>query len=296
MTNKQLIIHEAERELTRYFGTDVVVSSSVTVGGGCINNASKLETNAGTFFFKWNYDGPGDMFIRESEGLKELKRAAAGHLVIPDVIAAKEIDKVPGFLILEFLNKSSNHKDFYEKLGRGLAMVHRYSSEKYGFYSDNYCGSTPQKNTRSTDWAQFFRDNRIGYLLDLIRMNRPLPAGELNIYEKLLIKIPEILPETSFPVLIHGDLWSGNYMITDQGPAILDPAAYYADREMEMGIMTLFGGFPAKFWEAYNEVNPLSPDWRDRNGLYQLYHVLNHYYLFGGSYRDQALQLALRYI
>jgi len=132
--------------------------------------------------------------------------------------------------------------------------------------------------------------------LQLIQKERPLPAGELKVYEQLLHKIPDFVPKNSVPALIHGDLWSGNYMNTSSGPALIDPASYYADREMEMGIMTLFGGFSQRFYSAYNEVYPLPAEWRERNRLYQLYHVLNHYYLFGGGYRSQALQIARDYV
>jgi fructosamine-3-kinase len=118
----------------------------------------------------------------------------------------------------------------------------------------------------------------------------------VNIYEKLLNKITQLIPEDSKPVLIHGDLWSGNYMITQNGPALIDPAAYFADAEMEFSIITMFGGFSERFYNAYNSVNPLSPDWEERNKLYQLYHVLNHYYLFGGGYRSQANNIAQHYI
>ncbi len=114
----------------------------------------------------------------------------------------------------------------------------------------------------------------------------------MKTYEKLLQKIPQLLPLASEPALIHGDLWSGNYMITEKGPALIDPASYYADREMEMGIMTMFGGFSSRFYDAYNQVYPLLSDWRERNQLYQLYHVLNHYYLFGGGYQNQAIRIA----
>jgi fructosamine-3-kinase len=132
--------------------------------------------------------------------------------------------------------------------------------------------------------------------LNLIKKERPLPSSELNSYDKLLNKMTELIPEDSKPVLIHGDLWSGNYMITKNGPALIDPAAYFADAEMEFSIITMFGGFSERFYNAYNGVNPLSPGWEKRNKLYQLYHVLNHYYLFGGGYQSQAKNIAQYYI
>jgi fructosamine-3-kinase len=130
----------------------------------------------------------------------------------------------------------------------------------------------------------------------LIEKERPLALDERKVFEKLLLRIEVLVPTSLTPVLIHGDLWSGNYMISEKGPALIDPASYYADREMEFGIVTMFGGFTQRFFDAYNEINPLPNDWRQRNSLYQLYHVLNHYYLFGGGYRNQALQIAKRYL
>ena len=289
------LCRDIEIHLSEYFGEEVVIRSSAAVGGGCINNASKLETNLGTFFLKWNSNCPDDMFLREAEGLKEMKKACGGSLIVPEVYATSNAELHPGYIVLEFFNPGylvSGDED----LGRGLAMMHKFTNDWFGFYNDNYCGTTPQNNSRENDWVEFYRDNRLRFLLDLIQAEKPLAMSERKIYDKLLDKIPEMLPRESIPVLIHGDLWSGNYMITDKGPALIDPAAYYADREMEMSIMTLFGGFSGRFFDAYNEVNPLPPGWQERNKLYQLYHILNHYYLFGGGYGSQALHVARRFV
>ena len=286
---------ELESALSLKLGRKVKIISADFLGGGCINHASRMETNAGTFFLKWNGNCPPDIFLREAECLEELRKASDNHLVIPEVIAAKKANDLPGFLVLEYLSPGSSGKDQDALLGRGLAAIHQFSNRQYGFSVNNYCGSTPQNNSHKISWAEFFRDNRLRFLLELIQKKRPLPADEIQIYERLLDKIPELLPEKSTPVLIHGDLWSGNYMNTTHGPALIDPASYYADREMELGIMTMFGGFSARFYHAYNEVNPLPADWQERNQLYQLYHMLNHYYLFGGGYRVQAFRIAQYY-
>ena len=290
------IKEEVEKVLSGINEKSVRISSFKSIGGGCINHASKLETNVGNFFMKWNADFEGDIFIREAESLKELKLAAKDFIKVPEVFAAKTVDDSPGFLVLEYLEQSYSSADSDEKLGRGLAMIHQFKHSQFGFYNNNYCGATLQNNTWNNNWIEFFRDNRLRFLLNLIQKVRPLPAEERKIYEKLLEQIPDLIPGESVPVLIHGDLWSGNYMITEKGPALIDPAAYYADCEMEFAIMTMFGGFSQRFYEAYNEVNPLAADWKQRNRLYQLYHVLNHYYLFGGGYRIQALQIAKNYI
>lgn len=296
LKNDNTLLKEVEIHLSKKLGTSVVIQTNGPLGGGCINHASKIETNAGTFFLKWNRNCETDLFLREAESLEELRKAAASQLVVPEVFAVKEVDASPGFLVLEYLEPGYGSGNSDEKLGSGLAVIHQYSAEKFGFYNDNYCGSTPQKNSWTNSWTEFFSNNRMAFLLNLIQKERPLPAGEIKVYEQLLNKIPELVPKNAVPALIHGDLWSGNYMNTPGGPALIDPAAYYADREMEMGIMTLFGGFSQRFYSAYNEVYPLPPEWRERNRLYQLYHVLNHYYLFGGGYRSQALNIAKSYI
>lgn len=294
---KHDLIEEAVKaKLAEAFGRRVEIYSSATLGGGCISNASKLETSEGTFFLKWNSNCPSDMFVREAESLTELKKAAGMHLVVPEVIVAVEADEAPGFLVVEYLEPGYAGSGQDEALGRGLAFVHQFNNEQFGFYHDNYCGSTLQKNAWEKEWRVFFRENRLRYILYLIQKERPLPPDVIHVYERLLQKTDSLIPEGSVPSLIHGDLWSGNYMNMKKGPALIDPASYYAEREMEMGIMTMFGGFSQRFYKAYEEVYPLDVDWMERNRLYQLYHVLNHYYLFGGGYANQALQIAKSYL
>lgn len=287
---------EVRNRLSEKLGRQVEIFSSGSLGGGCINHASKIETSEGAYFLKWNADCASDIFVREAECLAELKKAAGDTLAVPEVFAAKEVDETPGFLVLEYLEPGYYLQNADEMLGRGLAIIHKYRNDKFGFFNNNYCGSTLQNNSLKSNWAEFFRDNRLCFLLDLIGKKRPLPVDEEKVYRRLLEKLTTLIPEDSIPVLIHGDLWSGNYMISAKGPALIDPASCYADREMEMGIMTMFGGFSEQFYKAYQEINPLLPDWKTRNRLYQLYHVLNHYYLFGGSYRNQALQIAKSYL
>lgn len=290
------VIHAVERYLREYLGERISVISSTPVGGGCINQTMKLETSVGDLFLKWNTNCSPDMFVREAESLKELEKASDGMLKVPKVFCAKEVDDSPGFLIQEYLEPFHAYTGIDEELGRGLAIIHQFRAERFGFYSDNYCGATIQDNSLSENWSIFFRDKRLGFLLQLIKKDRPLSVDHERLFDLLLDKITDVLPGESTPVLIHGDLWSGNYMSTSQGPALIDPASYYADREMEFAIITMFGGFSSRFFDAYNEVDALPVDWRSRNHLYQLYHVLNHYYLFGSSYLHQALSIAKRFI
>ncbi len=290
------VIRQVEKKLAEVFNEKIRVLSTGRLGGGCINHALKLETNIGSFFLKWNDSCPTDMFRCEAGGLQALNEAANGVLVVPEVICCKAAGHSPGFLVLEYLDSGASENDADEQLGRGLAEIHRFRGVNFGFFQNNYCGVTLQNNTPSDSWPEFYRNNRLGYLLNLIEKKRGLSLVEKKIYEQLLSRIPCLLSADAIPVLIHGDLWSGNYMLTSKGPALIDPAAYYADREMEFAIITMFGGFSERFFAAYNETLPLPLDWRERNNLYQLYHILNHYYLFGGSYGQQALSVAKSYL
>lgn len=296
LNNENEVEHNVRESLSEYFGRQVEIYLTNTLGGGCISNASKIETSEGAFFLKWNAEVPADLFLREADGLKALRKAAGKYLVIPQVIVSKEVNETPGFIVMEYLDAGhfSNKND--ELLGRGLAHIHQFSSKQFGFDHSTYCGSTLQNNSWKEDWVTFYKDNRLSFLLQLIRENRPLDAEENRIYRQLFERLVKLIPKDSIPVLIHGDLWSGNFMSTVSGPALIDPACAYCDREMEFGIITMFGGFSNKFFDAYNEVHALPHDWKERNDLYKLYHVLNHYYLFGGGYRNQALQIAKKYL
>jgi len=277
--------------LSAHRGYPVQLLRSRSQGGGCISPAALLETSDGRYFLKWNGEVPEDLFLREAEGLAELKKAAPPGLIIPSVVFTSGEGSKPAFILMEYL-EPGKLQDADELLGRGLAGLHRYGAGQFGFSHDNYCGLTPQNNAWNPSWAVFFAEQRIGYLVNRLRKKGMYSSTEIALFERLITKIPALLSKESQPVLIHGDLWAGNYLITNGGPALIDPAAYYADREMEMGIMTLFGGFSPRFLAAYNEANPLPPGWKERNKLYQLYHVLNHYLLFGGGYGRQAIQLA----
>lgn len=283
--------------LKEIFGETPEIYALKTLSGGCINHATRLSTNQGDFFAKWNTTGPADLFLREAECLEELKKADTA-LKIPGVYVKTKIQAgQPGVLITDFLSaptESSAKQD--EILGKGLAELHRFQSKKYGFYHDNYCGTTLQDNRWNTDWVDFFGQQRIQHLLHLIQKERGIDAGSLQVYDQLLAKLPAWIGHQPAPALNHGDLWSGNYMYSAEGPALIDPASYYADREFDLAMMRLFGGFSSRVWSVYQEAYPLSPEWEERSDLYMLYHVLNHYYLFGGHYGQQALAIAKKYL
>ncbi len=292
-----MVLQAVTQSLSKTFKQAVTINSNTSLGGGCISHASKLKTSVGTFFLKWNNHCSRDLFTREAESLNELSKSNNPFLLIPEVIAFKELDDTPAFLLLEYLQPaSSSGKNTDELLGRGLALIHSIKHSKFGFYNDNYCGDTLQNNKFNNNWIDFYGQQRLFYIIQLIKQKSSLPTHHFETYNKLIEKLPQLIPPTDSAVLIHGDLWAGNYMVSANGPALIDPCAYYANREMEMGIMTLFGGFSPRFWDAYNEINPLPYEWKSRNKLYQLYHILNHHYLFGGGYGQQAIQIAKYYI
>lgn len=294
--NQQDIIQLCIEKLSDLKGTSVRLLTSTGIGGGCINNAVKISTSVGNFFLKWNAAAPADLFQREADGLVEMGLADNEYLRIPKVIWSKEKDEVPGLIFMEYLAPAVQTSGYEEFLGRGIAQLHRKTALAYGFHQPNYCGTTIQDNTWTENWPDFYAFRRIIALVRQISNSRGISAEEVRIYDKLADRIPQLLAHQTVPSLIHGDLWSGNYLFTTDGPALIDPACYYADREMELGMMQLFGGFSSIVWSAYQEEFPLPEGWRERVRLYQLYHVLNHYLLFGGSYGWQALEIAKEYI
>jgi len=238
---------------------------------------------------------PVDLFLREEESLIEMQKLNNEYIVFPKPLLAKAIDETPGYLLTDFLENGRKVNDD-ELLGRGLATLHKITYTEFGFHHDNYCGSTLQNNTFNSDWFSFYVENRIGHLVSLIKTTRNWSKTDAQITERFLHNAEKILTHHPIPSLIHGDLWSGNYICSNKGPALIDPASSYCDREFEMGMMTLFGGFSQRVYDAYNEAFPLLPDWKERNPVYQLYHVLNHFYLFGGYYKNQALEIMNHYL
>jgi len=293
--SEKVIIQLCIEKLATHYDSLVRLIDSRSVGGGCINNSVRISTSVGDFFLKWNASAPTDMFMKEAIGLNEMSLAGSS-LIIPKVIWSKETDDFPGLLLMEYLQPSGNSSAFDERMGRGIAQLHRKTASAFGFHHSNYCGTTLQDNTWTESWPKFFAQRRIWSLVQQIKTTRGMSSEELRNYEKLVNRIPLILSHSTQSSLIHGDLWSGNYMYTANGPALIDPACYYADREMELGMMKLFGGFSSTVWGAYQEEFPLPQGWKERNRLYQLYHVLNHYLLFGVSYGQQALEIAKEYV
>jgi protein-ribulosamine 3-kinase len=290
----QAFLEEALREA---FGApDVRVTGMHAVGGGCIHHAARVSTTRGDVFAKWNDDCPPDVFLREADGLRELRRADSG-LAIPQVITASgpEGDH-PAYIVMEYLAPGTGKGGDDATLGRGLAVLHRRTAETFGFPVPTYCGPTLQDNAPASSWTEFYAERRLRPLLRLLEDDRGLRGSDQKTLERVIERLPSLLPHSPPPALIHGDLWSGNVLHTADGPGLVDPACAYTDREMEFGITTLFGGFSSRFFAAYEEAWPLPASWRERNPVYQLYHLLNHHVIFGGHYGSEALAVARRFV
>lgn len=276
---------EVQTRLSEALGERVEIESSQGAGGGCINQAQVLTLRGGgRFFLKYNPHPPEGMFATEARGLELLGRAGESPRV-PRVIALQKGGN-PNFLILEFLESETPRKGFYTRFGHTLATLHRTQGETFGLDHDNFIGSTVQVNTPETDGVLFFRDHRLGFQQALARKNRLLPAALDHRLDVLRDRLSNFLgPPLEPPSLIHGDLWSGNHFAgTGQEPVILDPAAHFGMREADLAMTELFGRLPQNFYDAYQEAYPLPSGYEERKKIYNLYHLLNHLNLFGGSY------------
>ncbi len=252
------------------------------LSGGSINAAYAVEGEGRTYFVKLNTPQGAGMFAAEAEGLREL--AAAEAFRVPAVIA-HGVCAGRSFLVLEYLELSARGDE--RLLGRQLAGLHRKQWAQYGWWRDNTIGSTPQINTPEDDWITFWREHRLGFQLRLAVRNGHGGAW-VGRGERLLDGLPALIGHRPPASLLHGDLWSGNYAFTPSGEGVIfDPAVYYGDREADLAMTELFGGFGADFYAAYRDHYPLDDGYRVRKTLYNLYHILNHLNLFGG-YRGQA--------
>ncbi|HEX5339193.1 MAG TPA: fructosamine kinase family protein [Gallionella sp.] len=259
-----------------------------SASGGCINRSYRIRGQDGRqFFLKLNAAQQHAAFAAEAAGLNEI--AATQTIRVPQPVTHGAAG-VYAYLVLEYLDL--DERGNAAMLGAQLAALHRCRTKQFGFAQDNFIGATPQPNAWANDWPTFWREQRLGYQLRLAAENGY--GGNLQMLGKnLLDALPTFFDGyTPQPSLLHGDLWSGNHGFVAGGtPVIFDPAAYYGDRECDLAMTELFGGYPANFYAAYNAAWPLDAGYKARRDLYNLYHILNHANLFGGSYVRQAEQM-----
>ncbi len=280
------------KEISAATGAAFSVETRSSVGGGCINTAYRVEGGARRFFVKTNRASALPMFEAEAGGLHEIAATCAIRVPNP-VCAGVAADRA--FLVLEFIDFATRSNGSGEELGRRLAAMHRVVAQRCGWRRDNTIGATPQINTPTENWPEFWRERRLGYQLALAARSGYRGALQRG-GERLLAKLEGFFAGYAPPPsLLHGDLWGGNFAFDRDGtPVVFDPAVYYGDRETDLAMTELFGGFPASFHAAYREDFPLDPGYRVRKTLYNLYHVLNHLNLFGGGYLGQAEEMIAR--
>ncbi len=283
-----------EAALATALGRSVRIERRHTLGGGDISEVARVHTDAGSFIVKSHPSPPDGFFEAEAAGLTAL-RASGTTLRIPSVIAIGS--GAEPFLVLEDLGSGRPASGFDDAFGRGLAEVHRHRAERFGFERPTFCGTTVQPNDWTDRWVEFYATARLGHQAALAARAGRLSTDDGRRLDRLIARLDTLIDEPSDgPALVHGDLWSGNLHVSSAGaPALIDPSVCFAHREAEFGMMLLFGGFSARACDAYAEALPLEPGWRERNPIYQLYHLLNHLNLFGATYHSQVMAVVRRF-
>lgn len=275
-----------EQVIGQACGRPFAIRAVHPAAGGCINRACRLEGGDRSYFVKLNRAALLPMFEAEFLGLREIGKTKT--IRVPEPIVWGVAGEC-AFLVLEYLplRPSTNRSD--RLLGRQIAALHRTTQSSFGWCRDNFLGSTPQPNLLTSEWVEFWARHRLGFQLRLA-VERGYGSRLQRRGEILLARLGDVLaghrPE---PSLLHGDLWGGNAAADDAGrPVIFDPACYFGDREADLAMTELFGGFGADFYATYREAYPLDEGYAVRKVLYNLYHILNHLNLFGRGYLDQA--------
>ena len=282
----QELHQEIKAKLTAFNQTPIEIGNVSAVGGGSINHAARVEADGSNYFVKWNKrEAFPQMFFKEQRGLKLL--ATGNHIRIPQVIATDELETV-AYLLTEWIESGSETDSFWESFGERLAALHHETNEQFGLDHDNYMGSLQQSNTREFTWADFFVNHRLEPQVKMaVDAGFSFDRSFDHIFKLLKTEVPE-----ESPSLIHGDLWSGNFMVdSSNAPVLIDPAAYYGHRESDIAMTTLFGGFSSNFYEFYNKAFPMESGWQERLPLHNLYPLLVHVNLFGSGYVNQVNQI-----
>jgi fructosamine-3-kinase len=277
-------------------GPAATIARRVPVSGGCIANGTRVELSTGTrLFLKESSTLPSAMFPAEARGLSAL-RCADGPRV-PTPLATSEDGARISFIVMEYVESGRPASGFHERFGRELAGLHTArTSGKCGFDSDNFIGSTAQPNHWTGGWVEFFSEHRLCHQQRLARDRGLIGDGLSAAIDSIRGRLASLLVEQAPLSLLHGDLWSGNYMCDSDGaPVLIDPAVYFGHREADLAMTELFGGFSRAFYRAYDEAFPLEPGYEERRDLYNLYHMLNHLNIFGGGYLGSVTSIVGRY-
>lgn len=278
-------------ECEKKFGLSVIRASFI--GGGDINEARLVEARQGLFFLKMN-SKPGAiyMFEKEAAGLQLLNDSKA--ISVPRVLGAAQAEGY-AFLVMEYIEEVERTQQFWERFGRGLAQLHRHTANQFGLNHHNFIGSLPQTNHQHDTWSEFYILERLEPQASMAVSEGGLWPGAAAGFDKLYKRVADVCPREP-PALIHGDLWSGNFISAPKDtPVLIDPAVSYSHREMDLAMSQLFGGFSTSFYHAYEEDYPCQPGLEERIDMYQLYYLLVHVNLFGGGYAKSVQRIVERY-
>jgi len=275
-------INIALRKWFRDQGFSEEINHTQSIGGGSINSAFKISTNNGSWFLKCNTaQAHPKMFESEYYGLKLMKDSRTIRIPKP-LFYFEGIEY--SCIVMEWIDQKARSADFWTQFAQQLAKMHQCSEEYFGLDFDNYMGSLPQKNTKHLDFISFFIQERLEPQIKLARDNGYIDRKHIQQSERLFAELASILPKEK-SALVHGDLWSGNYMNDEEGnPVIMDPATFFGHREVDIAMTTMFGGFSSLFYEEYQNFFPMEVDWENRLDYYKLYPILIHVNLFGYSY------------
>ncbi|GAL67579.1 fructosamine kinase family protein [Jejuia pallidilutea] len=274
------------------FITETITKVS-SISGGDISKAYNIETISNTYFLKLNTTADAlKMFQLEAKGLRLIEKTKT--IKTPKVLAC-DIFEGAAFLLLEFIeSKVPSDKDF-ENLGHQLANLHQCTSENFGLDEDNFIGRLPQSNTKHKSWVDFYTFERLLPQLQLAQQKHLLSKKECPVAEHITTKLQSYFEDIK-PSLLHGDLWSGNYLISKNGePYLIDPAVYYGHNDVDIAMSKLFGGFNSSFYEAYQCKFHINTNTKDRVALYQLYYLLVHLNMFGNSYYGSVSKILKTY-
>jgi len=285
------ILKIISREISNSTGKTLQLSATQRLAGGSINQTIKASSADTDYFIKLNGAELLDMFKAETAGLQELRQAQA--ISVPEVICSGSSNEY-AWLVLEYIPLGGGNAASFSAAGNALAQLHRKLHNQFGWHRDNTIGSTLQINAYRDDWISFWQQNRLAYQIKLAKINGY--SGEvISNVERLIESASDLLSHSPLASLLHGDLWSGNLSFDTAGkPVIYDPAVYYGDREADLAMTELFGGFSQHFYAAYQDAWPMSPGYNVRKVFYNLYHILNHMNLFGGGYHQQAVSMSQR--
>lgn len=283
LTSIQSSIQQKLKELLSNNTNEISFGS---VGGGCINETHRISFGNQQFFCKINSATKfPHLFEKEANGLEFIAKQKL--ILVPNVVDCFETNNQQ-VLLLEWINEGDRTESFWKKFGERLAALHQVSNENFGLSEDNYMGSITQSNRQTKNWIDFFVLQRLQPLIDKCLSQNLLSSKHQTQFEHLYKQLPSIFDKKQKPALLHGDLWSGNFMCNqNEEPVLIDTAVYFGHPSIDLGMTTLFGGFHSAFYEAYNYHSPFPSNYNEQWEVCNLYPLLIHLLLFGRSYLSQ---------